>query len=123
MNVKRIKRYCKRHGYDDVAAKMLCQLVDKRTYKQRNDYKMPSLIDSWHRHYDTECGEYWKEYGLCEFPDDYTDKEIQEYLYEELWMSIHSPYDCTGKAFTICIDWHRNPNGMVSVIHHIGLDV
>ena len=123
MNQKRYKRYVKKHGRNDVAMEMLNKMVYKKAHKQRNNFEMPSLIDGWHKHFEEDDGECWINYGLFDFPDDYTDDEIRECLHEELWVSINSPYDCTGKPFTMWIDWHRNPNGMVSVIHHMGLDV
>lgn len=33
------------------------------------------------------------------------------------------PYDCTGQPITLWIDWHRNPSGLISYVHHIGIDV
>ena len=122
MNRKRIKRYINKHGIDDVALAMLDHNIYKNIYKNKDDYKMPSLIDDWHVKYDDD-GDCWTEYGLCELSDEYTDMEIEKYLYEELALKIFSPYDCTGTAFTMWINWHRNPNGMISIIHHKGLDV
>ena len=123
MRQKRIKRYINHHGADEIAMQMLDNLINKRVYKQKDDYKVPSLLDDWHIHYNNEDAETWVEYGLFNPPDNLTDREITECLYDEFEMRICSPYDCTGKAFTMWIDWHRNPNGMISVIHYKGLDV
>lgn len=67
--------------------------------------------------------------GLCEYgflPEPlwkYSDEEIKEYIDEEMWVNIYSPYDCTGKLFTQWITFHRNPCGSVSFVHSMGLDV
>lgn len=63
----------------------------------------------------------WTEYGfLC---GDYSDEEMQEFVDSIRIRPHYSAYDCTGEAFTICISWHRNPSGLISIVHHIGLDV
>ena len=53
----------------------------------------------------------------------YTDEEIREFIDDSMVMRIYSPYDCTGKAFTVGVDWHRNPSGLISYKHYIGFDV
>ena len=63
------------------------------------------------------------EYGFIE-ADGCTDGEIREWLDENVRIPHYcSPYDCTGKAFTMFLDWHRNPCGLVSYKHTIGYDV
>lgn len=67
------------------------------------------------------------EYGLYELDEDQkslSDQELQELVYDEFAIpEWHSPYDCTGKPFTEYISVHKNPCGLVSIIHHIGYDV
>ena len=75
------------------------------------------------------CGnyedEYYSEYGfLPQNTAAWSDDEIREYIDEYIRIpSWWSPYDCTGKPLTCWIDWHRNPCGLVSYVHRIGLDV
>lgn len=67
------------------------------------------------------------EYGLYELDEDQkslSDQELQELVYDEFAIpEWHSPYDCTGRPFTEFISVHKNPNGLVSIIHHVGYDV
>ena len=66
----------------------------------------------------------WKHYGfICDFDDDLTDEEIDDWFYTHMRVEIHSAYDCTGRPFTSYIRWHRNPSGAVSYIHCMELDV
>ena len=120
---KQIQRYVKKHGCDDTAKAMLGKLLAKKGHNKGMARPMKSLQDDWHRCYDqSKCGEEdYIEYGIFE-ADGMTDEEIQEHV-DDMRLEIHSPYDCTGKDFTVWIKWHRNPSGLVSVIHYIGLDV
>lgn len=67
------------------------------------------------------------EYGMYELDEDQkslSDQELQELVYDEFAIpEWHSPYDCTGRPFTEFISVHRNPCGLVSIVHHIGYDV
>lgn len=54
---------------------------------------------------------------------DLTDDEIDEWFEENMAIRIHSDYDCTGRSFTRWIDWHRNPDGSISYVHSVGIDV
>lgn len=119
-NIKAIKRYINKHGQDDTALALLEKNVNKKVYNKKVGVPPKSLQDDWHVLYD-EDGEGWKEYGFFE-AEDMTDEEINEYV-EAMRVEIHSPYDCTGKAFTMWIDWHRNPCGWISVVHRLCLDV
>lgn len=57
---------------------------------------------------------------LTDWEDDEIDEFFKEYVRIEY---IPSPYDCTGQAFTNWIHWHRNPDGVISYVHSIGVDV
>lgn len=74
-----------------------------------------------------ENGEDWVEYGFTQIdPEDAalaTDAEIDEWFEECMAVRIHSDHDCTGRAFTRFIDWHRNPDGRISYVHHMALDI
>lgn len=63
----------------------------------------------------------WTEYGFLR--GDYSDEEMQEFVDSIRIRPHYSAYDCTGEAFTMWISWHRNPSGLISIVHHIGLDV
>lgn len=69
----------------------------------------------------------WIEYGLYELDEEQA-KMTDEELDKDIWdaFKIHfrrEAWDCTGKPFTMAINWHRNPCGLVSIKHHIALDV
>lgn len=51
----------------------------------------------------------------------WSDAEIQEFI-EENWIRIASPYDCTGKLFTVSLSVKRVSIGL-SVVHHMSLDL
>lgn len=67
------------------------------------------------------------EYGIYELEEDQrslSDQELQKLVYDEYAIpEWHSPYDCTGRPFTEFISVHRNPRGLISIIHHVGYDV
>ena len=64
------------------------------------------------------------EYGFLIEVGDETDEEIDEFFKEHVWRSIpsHMHWDCTGCLFTWSIRWHRNPSGLVSFVHRMGID-
>ncbi len=68
-----------------------------------------------------EDDEYWTEYGLFDGRG-LTDEDIEEIIDSYRYI-IRSPYDCTGLPHTCWITWHRNPTGLISYIHRVGLDV
>lgn len=67
------------------------------------------------------------EYGFRKLYDEersMSDQELEKLVYDEIAIpEWHSPYDCTGRPFTEFISVHRNPCGLVSIVHHIGYDV
>lgn len=104
---------------EKMARKLLRKAYGRRPAKPI----LPLQEDSRHRW--REDGESGYEYGFLPFGDmsGWTDEEVQEFVDDEMWICINSPYDCTGQVFTHWINWHRNPNGMISFIHCKGLDV
>lgn len=98
----------------------MIRYIEKRCHKTKPK-TIKSLQDDTHLHYSDRLGESWFEYGFFEAKD-WTDEEIQEFV-DDMEIHINSPYDCTGMVFTQWITWHRNPCGLVSVIHKKGLDV
>lgn len=93
------------------------------SYNQGKVYYHPSLKDCSRYMYendDYDADAY--EYGFLSKRTDLTDEEIQE-MVDDMWIRICSMYDCTGKRFTRYIHTHRNPNGLVTFVHAMGLDV
>ena len=68
-----------------------------------------------------EDWESYTEYGFLRGTD-YTDAELEE-IREDMWLRVTSPYDCSGQRFTRWITFHRNPCGLISYTHRIGIDV
>lgn len=93
----------------------------KRTHHGGKDRLAKSAMDGTRIYYDEGDGEYWTEYGFLHGTD-YSDDEVREII-DDMRYRIYSPYDCTGKPFTMWIDWHRNPTGLISYVHRVGLDV
>lgn len=68
-------------------------------------------------------GESFTEYGfLPTRMSEWDDETVQEYV-DDLWEEIRSPYDCTGRRFSTAIEWHRNPSGRISCVHHFSIDI
>lgn len=83
------------------------------------------LTERWRGIMDDECGEFGYDYRIfpTENPDDWTDDDIEEYIRCEVgYPPINSPYDCTGRRFTMWTNWSRQPIGIV-MVHRWGLDV
>lgn len=121
MSGKRVKRYVNKHGWDETAFAMFNRYINRKVYRKKQAAPVKSLQDDWHRIYD-EDGEGWKEFGFFE-ADGMTDAEIQEYV-DGMRIDPNFPaWDCSGLAFTAWIDWHRNPNGWISVVHRVSIDV
>lgn len=82
----------------------------------------PALTEEARARYDDD-GDGWMEYGYFNGAG-MTDDEVREYLDEYIRVRPpYSPYDCTGRAFTWMLDWHRNPSGLISYINHMTLDL
>lgn len=97
----------------------LSNSVLKKIYNQGRKYPLPPLRCVPRTLYrGDDC--YFFEYGFLR--GEWTDEEVKE-LMDKKRITINSPYDCTGYAFTVYIDWHRNPNGSVSFVHCKGRDI
>lgn len=94
--------------------------VLKRAYKGKQAKKTLPLLEEPRVAYPENDCEAVIEYGFLGY--DLTDEEIEE-LKEGMRLVIRSPYDCTGKLFTKWIAVHKNPSGLVSYVHYMGLDV
>lgn len=107
---------------EEILGNKLAKKILRKIYNQGVPQAPTSLCDDLRIRYD-EDGEGWKEYGFFD-PEDYSDEEINERLYETIGRPYQwREYDCTGQAFTYWIHWHRCPNGMISVVHRVCLDV
>lgn len=104
--------------------------VLRRKYRHGNSpAKLPSLMDRNRYRCDEDDYESVTEYGFL--PEkyfgrtisDWCDEAIDEWINDNMRLTICSPYDCTGKEFTRWITWHRNPCGRISFVHRLGLDV
>lgn len=96
----------------------------KKTYRQSPWRGICSLMNEERIGNANENGEGFTEYGFL--PDKlsvYSDEEIQEWIDNNMWEEIRSPYDCTGKRFSYWIHFHRNPCGRISYVHRMGVDV
>ena len=106
-------------------------VLDKKTkkilskvFRQRPKREVTSLMDDERVGYCPEDYESVRLYGfLPEAFNSFTDDEVRAWLDDEMRVTINSPYDCTGKWFTCWITFHRNPNGRISYIHRMSLDV
>ena len=97
--------------------------IEKKAYKRSHGGAMSEIkpLTKEMRIRADEDGEYWTEYGLFDgrgLTDDDVEEIIDTYRY-----IVRSPYDCTGLPTTCYINWHRNPTGLISYIHCVGLDV
>lgn len=96
----------------------------KRAFRLSPWQGIRSLMDEERIGNASEDGEGFTEYGfLPEKLGVYSDEEIQEWIDENMWEEIRSPYDCTGKRFSRWINFHRNPCGRISYVHRMGIDV
>lgn len=105
------------------------QYKNNGTYAAQRDKLAHSMRDGivWQRFMADDDGEGWKLYGFVDFdPEDValaSDGEIDEWFRDNMEIRIYSDYDCTGRSFTRWIDWHRNPDGSISYVHSVGIDV
>ena len=53
----------------------------------------------------------------------YTEEELRELFDEMRIRPRYTAYDCTGDPFTVYIDWHVNPSGLISYVHRICYDI
>lgn len=99
----------------------------RRVFRERVDLLTDPLrfpISTFSRRRYDEDGEGWRDYGII--PSDLVHEaegDIDGWLWSLFGVEINSPYDCTGRPFTMMIDWHLNPDGSVSFVHWMSLDV
>ena len=111
------------------------QLVGKKKYRKilKKEYKIEqsrsrgidrlseSLIDNPRIHCGENDWDSYTEYGFLSGTG-YTDEELDE-IREDMRLRVTSPWDCSGQHFTMWLIFHRNPSGLISYTHRIGIDV
>ena len=111
------------------------QLVGKKRYRKilKKEYKREhsrdhsidrldeSLANNPRIHCEENDWESYTEYGFL-LGTGYTDEELDE-IREDMRLRVTSPYDCSGQHFTMWMTFHRNPSGLISYVHRIGIDV
>lgn len=89
--------------------------------KGRCDSLSRSLREEPRFCYPYEDGETVIEYGFLPGDNNYTEEDLKEII-DDMWMEINSPYDCTGKWFSISIRFKKTPVG-IAYVHKKGMDV
>lgn len=109
---------------EKVVRKMFKRYAKTQMYNLKDPYQV-SLMEKPRKGNGSYDG--YTEYGLYELDEDQkslSDQELEDMVYESFRIPFYnSPYDCTGKPFTAYISVHRNPCGLVSIIHRIEYDV
>ena len=106
------------HTISKTRARRLARLMyEAENRREREQIKAPLYACDRVRYNDDDTR---TEYGFF-VGTGWTDDEIKEEL-ELMKYEINSPYDCTGRPYTIIIKWHRNPSGLISYVHWIGYD-
>lgn len=111
------------------------QLVGKKRYRKilKKEYEIEqcrnrgidrlaqSLMESPRIHCGENDWDSYTEYGFLHGVG-YTDEDLDE-IREDMRLRVTSPYDCSGQHFTMWLIFHRNPSGLISYTHRIGIDV
>lgn len=97
----------------------------KKEYKRNHPAKPDpkSLLEDTRIRYDgDDYGDGFVKYGFIPNSEDWSEEDIQEFK-KSIRRYVKSPYDCSGQTFTWGIECHRNPNGLISCRHYMGIDV
>lgn len=62
-------------------------------------------------------------FGFYYFGSELTVEDIDEYFNDMRVDLPYYDYDCSGRQFTSYLHWHINPCGLVSMVHHLCLDI
>ena len=124
--IKKIKRLMNA-GREELAEKLLARKLVKTSFNLNGNMGTPldkSIADASRVRTWDETGESCTEYGFVKdtFPEE-EGAELDRTLLQCFGYEILSPFDCTGRWATVSIHGHRNPNGMISVIHNICIDI
>ena len=109
-------------GFDINELKKLIKTAYKRRIRRLPDDALE--LPLWHSTRRRTTGdESMVEYGFV------SREEVEEYPSAEecvrdlFEVRNDSPYDCSGRFVTGWLHWHENPDGSVSVVHHMFLDI
>lgn len=95
-----------------------------RVFAKAKQWKKDPLANSirreW-RHSYSKDGEEVYAYTIFDYLAHESDEYINKFV-EDYRIRINSPYDCTGKMFTMFLHWSRQPAGVV-VVHEMGYDI
>lgn len=95
----------------------------KKSLNRGDDYEWDSMIDSPRSGCGDDNWDTMVQYGFFDGHNK-SDADVREFIDEYIRIRPpYSPYDCTGRPFTMYVHWHRNPSGLISFVNHIGLDV
>lgn len=101
--------------------KLLKKLI-KKAYKQKMRKQIVSLLEKVRYNYKS-YDDVYTEYGFLPKCIN-NDEDAEEYFREYYFLrNVFSNYDCTGAHFTLLYKLHRNPCGIYSFVHTIGIDV
>lgn len=114
-----LKQQAKRYGTYALKDKLAHSMGDGSFWQR---VRVDSDGEGW-RYYGFVLGEEFADYYDVETTFDLTDEDIWYYFDDVMWVSINSDHDCTGRAFTSSIRWHRNPDGSISYVHSMEIDV
>ena len=114
-------RYIGLDCINDEKQREIIKRIIKKNFNQGEACEVLPLTAAARVGYSDDSDSY-VEYGFLKCKG-YSDDEVREILDEVIRYQVYSPYDCTGQPFTQWIDWHRNPSGLISYVHHIGIDV
>lgn len=116
---KWLKQQAKKYGTYALKDKLTHSMQEGTLYER---FRADRDGEGW-SYYGFVMGEQFADYYDVDSTFELTDAEIQEWFDEIMRVEIYSDYDCTGKAFTEYISWHRNPNGAISYVHKMAVDV
>lgn len=114
-----LKEQAKEYGQYALKDKLAHSIGDGTMWQRT---RFDSDGESW-RHYGFVLGEEFADYYDADTTFDLTDADINEFFDDSMWESISEGWDCTGKPFTNSIHWHRNPDGSISFVHYMSIDV
>lgn len=106
--------------FSDNVRKIFKSWAKRHIPNKRDRLSRPLWAESRVRYDDMES---WREYGII--PAHVVDgiEDVDQWAWDTMACYVTSPYDCSGQAFTRFIDTHRNPDGTVSYVHHMSLDL
>lgn len=79
------------------------------------------LTSNFRKHWDVDDDPSYTEYGILADMGD--DEDVEQYIRDVVYIpEWSSPYDCTGRPFTMWCHWKRTPAG-IAVVHRVCYDI